>query len=114
MAENIGAPGLTLAPGLVHRAFEASGLAMQNIQETSLDIGQRMFNFFGLTTPFQRFMFGFTICETAIMLAKPGFAFTDKDEMKQFVLFARDKKNSTYVPWFLPGLAIGGILALFF
>jgi hypothetical protein len=97
---------------MVSRLLQGAEDVVQPLQQ--LGIVQKGFDLFGLRTPFQRFTFGFAVCETAIFVLKPRFAFTSTNELKHLAIFGPGGKNTTWVPWYLPGLALGGVLAVFF
>lgn len=110
-------------PGLIERYMEDAKTYYQNNPQAmqqcrqmpmhSPSISEWIFSQFGLYTPLQRFLFGFTICDTAILLAHPDFAFDGRGYLRPWSLFSNEP-NSTMCPWFLPGLLVGGTLALFF
>lgn len=76
-----------------------------------LNFGQRIMSSMGLYTPFQRFLFGFTAAETVMWVTKPSFSFDSKGNARSIRLSLADK-NGTFVPWFLPGLLVGGAMAV--
>jgi len=78
-----------------------------------LSIFQKGFQMMGITSPFSRFMLGFSLAETTLFILKPSFCYTAAGIPKGFSLWGRDK-DKTAVPWYLPGIVIGSSLALFF
>lgn len=88
----------------------------QTLAEPALTTAQQFFYFTGLTTPFSRFIFGYTIAETFMLIVKPSFSFDAQGRAKTFSLWPSKtgKNDTTMVPWFLPGLIVGGSLGLFF
>ena len=64
----------------------------------------------GLTTPVSRFLAGFTVTESLVWMAKPSFAF---DRLGKPISWAVSTNGGTWVPWFMPGLVVGGVMALF-
>ena len=77
-----------------------------------LSMTQTMLAFAGLNTPLTRFLFGFTICETGIFILQPSLMFDERGNPKN--LGFHPDKTHTIVPWYVPGLALGSFLALFF
>ncbi len=85
-------------------------------QMPQLSTMQLAFNWCGLTSPFSRFIFGYTISETIMLIVKPKLCFDSKGTAKNFSIWPSKsgKSDTTIVPWYLPGVAIGAGLALFF
>lgn len=65
----------------------------------------------GLTTPTLRFLGGFSVTSGALLLLKPQIAFDKEGNARPWKLIEK-RPGATPVPWFLPGLAVGGVLAL--
>ena len=67
----------------------------------------------GLTSPAKRFVAGFTMGNLVMLTVKPRISFDRDGEPKSFSLSGRDR-NTTTVPWWIPGILLGGSFAMFF
>lgn len=76
-----------------------------------LDFVQKTMAFMGLDTPALRFMAGFTLTSSVIMVAKPRISFDGDGNALSWKL---TNKEGTQLTWWMPGLVVGGVLAIFF
>lgn len=75
-----------------------------------LDIVQKGLVYAGLDTPLKRFLGGFALATSLVLLLKPNFAFTKNGYLRGWG-YARE--DSTMTPWWTPGAALGGFMASF-
>ena len=80
--------------------------------EDPLTSFEKALSFMGMNTPFNRFVAVFSLSTAVMLTLKPGFAFTDQGDPKQWSLL-HSSGDGTLVPWFLPGTVLGGIFAFF-
>jgi hypothetical protein len=66
----------------------------------------------GLTTPFKRATAGFGAVTGLILFTKPLFAFDEKGNAKPWALISKDP-FATSVPWWLPGIVVGGLISIY-
>jgi hypothetical protein len=70
----------------------------------------------GLNTPALRFFAVFSVTNSYILFVKPEFAFTHRGEMKEWALLNANpdpRQRLTWIPWWLPSIALGTAAALF-
>ena len=67
----------------------------------------------GLKTPTTRFVAGFTITTGLLLLLRPRFAFLEDGTPRPWSLVGHKGNSATLIPWFFPGLLVGGTLGLF-
>lgn len=77
-----------------------------------LSLKEIPFYYLGLTSPLSRFLFGIVTTSGLIFMIKPSFAFKYGD-VRTWNLFGKSRESGTWVPWWVPGTIIGGVLALY-
>lgn len=66
----------------------------------------------GLYTPLRRFA-GFSVITSVLMfLIRPGFAYTESGEARQWSMWSVSPE-STVMPWWLFSILVGGAFAIF-
>jgi hypothetical protein len=77
---------------------------LKNIEDALLYVG--------LYTPLRRFA-GFSVITSVLMfLIKPGFAYTESGEARQWSMWSLSPE-STVMPWWLFSILVGGAFAIF-
>jgi hypothetical protein len=77
-----------------------------------MDTVENTMAFVGLTTPFSRFVAGFTIANAIVLTAKPSFAF-DVDGNARGWRLTSNNHSATVTPWWVPGVTLGVVMATF-
>lgn len=65
----------------------------------------------GLNTPMKRALAGFLSGSVVVYYVQPESMFA-KGEMRPFAPFAPDDPSKTWLPWWVPGLAVGATVSL--
>lgn len=77
-----------------------------------LSIKEIPFYYLGLSSPMSRLLFGIVVSSGLIYAIKPSFAFR-YDDPRPFIPFSNVKSGGTWVPWWVPGIVVGTVLALY-
>lgn len=76
-----------------------------------LYIHELPFYYLGLTSPLTRCLFGIVVTSGVMIMVKPSFAFKN-GEMRSWNLITK-RQGGTWIPWWLPGLVVGGVFAIY-
>jgi hypothetical protein len=83
--------------------------------ELGLNSIEALFDSLGLRTPLLRASAGWAVTSAALSYMKPGMMYDPNGEpLPWSVTNMNPQIDSTMVPWWLPGIAIGGVFGLFF
>ena len=78
-----------------------------------LTLPEKVLSTLGLNQPTGRFFAGFLVTQAFMVSLRPQVSYLDDGTPRVWRLIS-PTMDSTLVPWWMPGLFVGGILSLFF
>jgi hypothetical protein len=81
-----------------------------NVESIELSTLEQFMVFLGLESPSLRFLGGVTLTTGVILALKPSISFDASGNARAWSVTS-SSSNSTLVPWWLPGVMVGGALA---